>query len=162
MWLRSNFFLLAGLLIISCSDPQEDIESPSENETIELFQNEFTEEQEEALDALDIIQMSGWSLYSTFPNHIHDCNGNIDTFIVTQDQFRSDLLHLLNLHYLDLPVDERTELATAASKAQETYVIKTCGATADNLILDKTTDPPKSGTWIFQALLNQRDLIIKW
>ena len=118
--------------------------------------------EEKALDALDKIQISGWQLYSTFPNNKHDCEGIISSFKMTQEEFKDALLQLLNQYYLDIPLDERIELATTASKAQEEYIVKTCGTTAEKLTLEEFIKPPKRGTWIFQSLLNQRDLVIKW
>ncbi len=155
------FLALLTLSICSCLNTQSEAVSQVPEDDEYLLQIGFTEEEEKALDALDQIQISGWHLYSTFPNLEHECLGNSKSFKISQIQFEDALLHLLNLFYLDLPEEDRRTLASEASKAQEEYSVKTC-AIFESLILEKSSDPPRTGMWIFQSLLDQRDLIIKW
>ncbi|MBL4702938.1 MAG: hypothetical protein JKY54_00320 [Flavobacteriales bacterium] len=127
-----------------------------------MLQKEPEDSVEMALDALDTIQMSGWQLYSTFPNLHHDCRGIINSFKIGRLEFESALLTLLNTHYLDMPVEKMIYLTSTASKAQEEYVVRTCESTSEMHILEESTLPPQKGMWIFPSLLNQRDLIFKW
>ncbi|MFT5778519.1 MAG: hypothetical protein ACI837_001475 [Crocinitomicaceae bacterium] len=150
------------LSICSCVDAQNEQKNQPQEENKSLLKNELSDSEGKALDALDEIQISGWHLYSTFPNLEHDCQGDITSFKITKEQFEDALLKLLNQYYLDMPEEERIELATIASKAQEEYTIKTCTAASRVLIVEGSVNPPQSGMWIFQSLLNQRDLIIKW
>lgn len=152
------FLVFIGLSICSCSDAQNEYQ---EDYNVDLL-NELNEPEEKALDALDKIQLSGWHLYSTFPNLEHDCYGTNNSFKITPKQFEDALLYLLNQHYLNIPKEERIELASVASKAQEEYLVRTCGATSEGLILEESAEPPRYGMWIFQSFLNQRDLVIQW
>lgn len=154
----SIFIIILGFLISSCSDVKNHTDKTDEiSLSIEL-----SDTQEIALDALDIIQLSGEQLYSTYPNIDHDCHANNSTYKISQAQFEDALLDLLNEYYLDTPENKRIDLALKASKAQEEYTFQTCRITSGVLILDESTKPSRIGTWIFQSLLNQRDLIIKW
>lgn len=170
MKFRYIILVFLGLSICSCSDaqkettsqPQEEIVNYSQEGPISWLQNELTEPEEKALDALDKIQVSGWQLYSTFPSLNHDCQGINSSFRITQAQFHDALLDLLNQYYLDLPEEERIELASTASKAQDKYIVRTCGATTEKLIMEESVAPPRKGRWIFRSLLAQRDLVINW
>ncbi len=155
-----------GLSIYSCSDAQKGINNQIQEEYASgnepLFPKEFSESEEQALDALDKIQISGWKLYSTFPNQNHYCENHINTFKITKIEFKAALLQLLNQHYTEMTKEERTELATLASEAQKEYTVQTCSTTSETSVLETSEIPPRKGMWIFQALLSQRDLIIKW
>lgn len=160
MKIRAVYFFILALIFSACSDIQNKSIKQGQDEF--GLHNELSDTQEIALDALDIIQLSGEQLYSTYPNTDHDCHANNSTYKISQSQFEDALLHLLNEYYLDTPENKRFDLALKASKAQDEYTFQTCRTTSGVLILDESTKPSKTGTWIFQSLLNQRDLIIKW
>ncbi len=161
MRLRVVFLVLLTLPICSCLDAQHETVSEVPEEVEYELQIGFTEDEEKALDALDQIQISGWHLYSTFPNLEHECYGDKNSFKISQEHFEDALLYLLNLFYLDLTEEDRRKLASEASKAQEQYTVTTC-VPFESLTLEESSDPPRTGMWIFQSLLDQRDLVIKW
>jgi hypothetical protein len=127
-----------------------------------LMPQEFSETEGDALDALDTIQINGSQLYSTFPNLDHNCEGVVSSFVISQEVFKEALLHLLNEYYQELSKGKRRDLASRSSKAQDSYIVRTCGATSKLHILEKSEAPPRVGMWIFQSILEQRDLIIQW
>ncbi len=111
---------------------------------------------------MDKIQISGSQLYSTFPNLEHDCQGEVSTFKIKQEQFEDALYYLLKNYYQYMSEKDREELSSVASKFQTEYIVKTCGATTEAIVSEDYTDPPRKGMWIFESLLNQRDLVINW
>ena len=166
MLIRSLLLFSLWAFTCSCSDSQHSEnyakQTTIHSDSMKVGFSNFTKAEEDALDALDDIQVSGWQLYSTFPNIPHDCSTPIKTYQISQSEFRIALLQLLNQYYTHLPTKERTELATIASKAQIKYNLTVCGATFGNKLNENVNQPPTSGIWIFEALLDQRDLIIKW
>ena len=155
-----------GSLFCSCSDAQYN----SESHNVEQFnlddttkiKFEFRSTEDTALDALVKIQLSGWNLYSTFPYLSHDCQGPVSTFKISKEEFEDALLDLLSQYYGNLSANERTYLASAAVKAQDAYIVTTCGSTTESLDMEGSIAPPRKGMWIFQAILDQRDLVFKW
>ena len=158
--------IFTALSICSCTDAPDEVKSQEYEEyhpeEEAVLTKELNETEETALDALDTIQISGSQLYSTFPEHEHDCHGNISSYIITRDEFEDALIDLLNQHYLDMPKEKGADLAFRAAKAQEEYIVRTCGSASKLLILEELEAPPKSGMWIFPSLLDQRDLVIQW
>ena len=162
--------LILWLSICSCSDPQNKSESQTSvdasgndgtNLTLELIDDR--DDKERALEALTIIQNSGGGkLYSTFPYSQHDCNGIISYFKISKEEFEAALLDLLNQHYRNMSEHERAYLASTSVQAQDSYTIKTCGATSEPLAMEDSIAPPRIGMWVFQAFLDQTDLIIEW
>jgi len=115
-----------------------------------------------ALDALDMIQLSGHHVYSTFANIDHECEEPTNNFKISQEEFADAMMELLVKYYQDKTEEEQIRLVNIVSKAQSEYSVKTCGATPKSVTLDQHINPHRSGIWIFQSLLDRRDLIIKW
>jgi hypothetical protein len=162
---------LLGLLVCSCSNAQDS----SDNQTDVKFETKDSvahafklvdnrTDEEKALDALDDIQVSGGGkLYSTFPNISHqECKGTINNYEISNEEFEDALLELLEKNYHNMSINERTYLASVSSKAQEEYKVSVCGSTILDADATKNMGPPRNGTWIFPAILDQRDLIIIW
>ena len=160
-----------GFSVYSCSNAQDQSENfnleksefqDSIANSFELIDNRT--DQERALDALDKIQVSGGgNLYSTFPNIWHrECQGLVDAFKISNEEFEDALIELLGGNYGNLSAREREYLASTSSKAQEEYEVTTCGSTLANTDTTENAAPPRKGTWIIPAILDQRDLIIIW
>ncbi|MBL4706297.1 MAG: hypothetical protein JKY54_17350 [Flavobacteriales bacterium] len=169
--MKTSFILLIlGLSICSCSGPQNKSENQTSadasgnddtNLTFELIDDR--DDKEKALDALTFIQKSsGGKLYSTFPHSQHDCKGVISYFKISKEEFEAALLDLLNQHYRNMSEHERAYLASTSVQAQDSYTIKTCGATSEPLTMEDSIAPPRIGMWVFQGFLDQTDLIIEW
>lgn len=165
-----SMFLLV-LLVSACSNAQDSSDSQTNNQfNIEdsVVKNfELTDdrtEQEKALDALNEIQMSGsGKLYSTFANITHsECEGAIKNYVISSVELETVLLELLDEYCPNLSSDQRSYLASTSAKAQGEYELTTCGSIV--LLTDTTINPklPHNGTWIFPAVLDQRDVIIVW
>ena len=162
----SIMLIFPALPISSCTNTQDEAKTQEQEENhLEekaVLPKELNEAEERALDALDTIQISGSQFYATFPEHEHDCHGNISSYIITSEEFEDALIDLLNQHCLDMPKEKGADLAFRAAKAQEEYIVRTCGSASKLLILEELEAPPKSGMWIFPSLLGQRDLVIQW
>lgn len=121
-------------------------------------------EQDKAMDALNEIQVSGGGkLYSTFANIAHsECKGAIEKYVISSLEFEAALLELLNKNYPHLPIDQRQHLASTSAKAQKEYSLTICGTTTSSKDTMITSQAPRQGTWIFPAVLEQRDVVVVW
>lgn len=166
----SLLMCLLVLVIASCShaknSPGQQSNTPfqpKDSLTNHLGLTDKTD-QKKAMDALNEIQLSGGGkLYSTFANIAHrECTGAIKEYVISSTAFETALLELLNKNYQHLPVEQRKYLASIAAQAQAEYPLTVCGATS--FLKDTTTNskPPYRGTWIFPAILEQRDVVVVW
>ena len=167
MSLYSISISLLILSVYSCSNAQKSSYNQAETNDSVINNLAFSDnksEQEKALDALNDIQMSGGGkLYSTFANIAHsECRGAIENYAISNAEFENALLELLDENYRDLSKEQREYLASTSAKAQKEYQLTTCGSTDPLTDTTMSSEPPRNGTWIFPAILDQRDLTIIW
>lgn len=53
-------------------------------------------------------------------------------------------------------------LASTSAKAQKEYSLTICGTTTSSKDTMITSQAPRQGTWIFPAVLEQRDVVVVW
>jgi|SaaInlStandDraft_1057018.scaffolds.fasta_scaffold12707_2 hypothetical protein len=162
--------ILLVLFIYSCSNVKDSPDSKSNEKfvtsdsvanTFKIIDNRTDEEK--ALDALDKIQVSGRNLYSTFPNIDHiECRGTINNYEISKEEFKDALVELLDKNYQNLSSSERNYFASNSSKSQEKYKLTIYNSTITVTDTTINSEPPRNGTWLFPAILDQRDLIIIW
>lgn len=156
--------LFISLLLISCGNSSQKKQTGIENSEIEDDKvKSLTQAQEDAFDALDVLQMrtdETGRLYSTFPNHTQPCYPADSSFQITQSDFLEVMKIYTARHCKNMPEKRRQMLTDASVKASEKYNVLLCGN-------DKRTEKvrigfPMFGTWVLPNVLGRRDIILTW
>jgi len=124
---------------------------------------ELTPDQQNAFDALNTLQVSTderHRLYSTFAWIDHPCYPPDTSLTISQSELQLAMKHFVTSNCKNLGIEEREELASTSSLAQENYKLSLCLDNFRNADFDN--GPPKSGTWVMPGILGRRDLIIVW
>lgn len=159
--------LLSFAFLSSCDLKQQtestDKESSSGFVTNLLSQNdELSEKQQSALDALNTLQTSSVEedrLYSTFAN-IQQPFYPADTSLeITQSELLVFMRQFVSKNYQNLETEKRNSLVEKAVLAQEQYLVLHCSSTE---VVDYDKGLPMLGTWVLPGILGRRDLILKW
>lgn len=164
--MKTMFFVLIAILL-SCSQTKDnqskDLELDDAPNGQEHSISKMTSEQDAALEAFNVLQMSTDhmnSLYSTFPNNNLICYPPDSIFVLSQASFLNAMRHFVEKNCTKLPPVEGDELAAAAALAQENYKVSFCPNH-----LNKVNDRhglPFSGTWVLRGLLGRRDVVLVW
>lgn len=170
MVFKSILFIAIPCLLFSCTNGQG--ESGQKSETrhyidLDTVQHTdpntaFTQQQEEAFDALNSIQLQGRNMYSTFAGLDHECYPPDTSFMISQDQLLVAMKALLSRHFKNVTPDIRDRLAAKAVLAQEEYLVYRCKGYFEESTGDAITKAPTLGSWILPKVLNQRDIIMIW
>ena len=84
------------------------------------------------------------------PNHVHLFLGKINN----SKLFAGFVMILLNIGSRFVKIE--------VSKSQEKYKLTIYNSTITVTDTTINSEPPRNGTWLFPAILDQRDLIIIW
>jgi len=160
------FYYLRMVLIFafSCNSPLTDV-SLEVNEILseEIEADPLSLEQEEALDALDQIQMSGGGyLYSTFPGIDHRFLPEDTSFTITSEELHIAIDGLLEKYYDHIPIEKRNELSRKASLVDKEYLVLGCYGFHKEPFKNVSEEVPISGKWILPEVLSLRDVVIFW
>lgn len=133
----------------------------SADSTWEVPVEELTAEQQDALEALNQLQVSSEEqhrLYSTLANMIHVCYPPDTSTTISQADFRMALERFTAAHHTNLLEEVRKNLIQRAALAQKEYRLHICL----NEHTTNVSEIPRSGTWIFPGILGHRDLVLVW
>lgn len=119
--------------------------------------------EQEALDLLDELQTSSDEksrLYSTFPLISQPCYPPDTTLNISQAEFGEALRLFIQKHYQDLGEWEVEDRAIKIASVQKSYRLALCFESSEE---SRPSDElPQSGTWVLQAYLNERDVVLHW
>lgn len=146
-------------MILSCSNG-----APGANKA-DSTRNKFelTTEQREALDALDVIQVSTDEknrLYSTFPNIKQPCYPADSNFTISQAEFFIAIKHFTSIHCTNLPIEQQESLSETSASMQAEYQVLYCSEKFENE--DYEHGLPRTGTWVLPNVLGRRDVTMIW
>ena len=161
--------LIICVFLNSCTTSEnktENVKDADKNEAIEPndkfdLKDDRTYE-EKAQDALNVIQVKGSNLYSTFANIHHRCKADYGTYQITSEEFENALLDLLIRYYPNIPPKEKEYLAHTVAMAGNDYSFRVCGTSTENTTPPDSITPPKIGMWVFQEFTEETDLVILW
>ncbi len=128
-----------------------------------LSQTTISEEQESALDALDILQTNTdevGRLYSTFPNIEQSCYPADSSFEISQSELLVFIQIYVSRHCQNMEVAMQSSLVEKAVLAQEQYVVFHCSEGEAPMIYEDGI--PMQGIWVLPGILGRRDLILRW
>ena len=159
-------FPILTLLLYSCSSnkaEKQNIETLPPLSVPNKFRLKLTEEQQDAFNDLDKLQLSSDSrsrLYSTFPNIEQPFYPADSTFTISQKQFSAAMKIFVSRYWKALPKEEQLRLSESSVKAQKEYKVYHCWNNSSEPNYENGL--PLSGTWILPNVLSCRDIVLMW
>lgn len=159
------------LSLFACQNKPQNIEAkvgPDES-TDSIIHNSFLKKdtlkptEQEALDLLDELQTSSderSKLYSTFPLISQPCYPPDTVVQISQADFGEALRLFIRKHYQDLGEWDLEDRAIKIASVQKFYRLAVCFESPEESL--PSAELPQSGTWVIQAYLNERDVVLHW